>query len=134
MITRSGSHITWFLSKPWAWADPTGFKWYDTGAERNNEGTNAAGVSITMPGIAFPNINGTLGGWWEVVFSDLCMKIVVRQIDIGPKKPVIDLSAPLAFEMFGSPYFPDHSPWAATYLGKTLSAENPSGVFKNAHV
>jgi hypothetical protein len=59
------------------------------------------------------------------------MTAIIRQIDIGPKKPVVDLSAPLAFAMFGaSGLVADHSPWTATYLGRTLPDGKIEGVIR----
>jgi hypothetical protein len=105
--------------------------WHDGGAQLNNEGYHASGLPIETPGIAFPNENKTLSGWWEIYFPGLRMKVVTRQVDIGPKKPVIDLSAPLAFEMFGTPgRLVDHSNWKATYLGKELPDGKREGVVK----
>ncbi len=131
MVTRSGCHITWFLPKPWRWRDANGHEWHDGGAQANREGTYASGLPIETPGMAFPNEHGTLGGWWEVDFPELKIKVIARQVDIGPKKPVIDLSAPLAFAMFGSPNkVPDHSPWTATYLGHALPDGKTAGITK----
>jgi len=128
-LTRDGEYITWFLGKPWRWTDPAGRVWHDAGAERNGEGYYAAGVPIETHGIAFPNDHGTLRGWWEVDFPRLGKTVIARQIDVGPKKPVIDLSAPLAYAMFGSPAaVVDHSPWTATYLGFTLPDGKVPGV------
>lgn len=118
-LTRSGSHITWFLPRPWRWTDPTGRLWHDAGAERNGEGPYASGLPIETAGIAFPNENHTLGGWWRLEFSHLNKTVVVRQVDVGPKKPVVDLSAPLAYELFKTPGgVPDFSGWVATYIGQ----------------
>ncbi len=129
MITRSGHHITWFLGKPWRWTDPTGYVWRDGGAEINGEGPYASGLPIETPGIAFPNEHGTLGGWWEIRFPALKKTVVARQVDIGPKKPVIDLTAPLAFSMFGLRIkIVDHSPWMAHYLGHSLPDGKREGV------
>ena len=128
-MTRSGHHITWFLPRPWRWTDPSGHEWHDAGAQENGEGAYASGLPIETPGIALPNDHGTLGGWWQMDFPKLRMAAVVRQVDVGPKKPVVDLSAPLAHEMFGTPgRMPDHSPWTATYLGRTLPAGKTAGV------
>jgi hypothetical protein len=130
-MTRIGLHITWFLGKPWRWTDPTGRVWHDAGAQMNNEGPYASGLPISTPGIAFPNNGGTLGGWWEIEFKGLGMTVVARQVDIGPKKPVVDLSAPLAYAMFGVPSrLVDSSPWVATYLGQKLSGNEQEGVTK----
>lgn len=129
MITRAGDHITWFLPRPWRWTDPTGRVWHDAGAERNGEGPYASGMPIETPGIAFPNDRNTLRGWWEVAFPHLGKTVVARQIDVGPKKPVIDLSAPLAYLMFRSPSaLVDHSPWTATYLGINMPEGKVAGV------
>lgn len=124
-ITRAGNHITWFLGQPWRWTDPTGHVWHDAGAQANGEGTYASGLPIETLGIALPNHGGTLGGWWRVDFPHIGMTITVRQVDIGPETGVIDLSAPLAFEMFKTPNaIVDRSPWTATYLGASV----PDGV------
>ena len=130
-ITRSGRHITWFLPRPWRWTDETGRVWHDVGAEMNGEGAYASGLPIFTLGMAFPNEHKTLGGWWEVHFPELKMNVVARQVDVGPKKPLIDLSAPLAFVMFGSPSkVVDHSPWTATYFGHVLPDGKKPGVTK----
>lgn len=131
MIARAGTHLTWFLGKPWRWTDATGHVWHDSGAQANGEGAYASGLPIETPGIALPNHGGTLGGWWRVAFPRLGMTATVRQVDVGPETGVIDLSAPLAFKMFGSPgALVDHSPWTATYLGKTLPDGEAEGVVK----
>ena len=131
-LTRAGEQITWFLPRPWRWTDPTGRVWHDAGAERNGEGYYAANVPIESPGIAFPNDHGTLRGWWQVAFPALNKMVIARQIDVGPKKPVIDLSAPLAYAMFGSQdAMVDHSPWTATYLGINLPEGKVSGILQD---
>ncbi len=131
MITRIGLHITWFLPKPWHWTDASGHIWHDANAQFNNEGGNASGLPIETPGIAFPNNDLTLGGWWEIDFSVLRMVVVTRQVDIGPKKPVIDLSAPLAYQMFGSSkHIVDYSPWTATYLGKHKQEDQEDSIVR----
>jgi hypothetical protein len=131
-ITRAGDKITWFLPKPWRWTDPTGRVWHDAGAERNRDGEYASNLPLDTPGIAFPNDKWTLSGWWEVRFPRLGKTVVARQIDIGAKKPVIDLSAPLAYAMFKSQdAMVDHTPWSATYLGINLPEGKSPGVAKD---
>lgn len=125
MVKYAGAHVTWFLPKPWRWTDPSGHTWHDEGAQAGNEGPYASGLSIATPGIALPDIFRTFGGWWKVTMPRQNIEMVVRQVDVGPIKPVIDFSAPLAFMLFTTEgNFPDHTPWIAEFLGHKL----PDGV------
>lgn len=126
-IEAEGHNITWFLPHPWRWTDPTGHEWHDTGAERNREGDNASGFPMDTPGIALPNHHGTLGGWWRVDFPLLGIFVITRQVDVGPDKSVVDLSAPLAYKIFGSETKIGAGPWHAYYLGG--DTDQPEGVF-----
>jgi hypothetical protein len=127
-IKFSGDNVTWFLSKPWRWTDPNGYVWHDRGAEENGEGGNASGLLISVPGIALAS-HSTLSGWWMVTLPD-GRRVVTQQIDIGPGGEDIDLSAPLAYILYGSPDKVDAGNWSATYLGKTLPLGIVPGVQK----
>ena len=136
MIT-SGNRITWFLPEPWVWTDPTGRVWHDAVAQADNEGPYASGMTLDDTlGIALPNRSGTLGkwtlgGWWKVTFPDLKVTATIRQVDIGPDTGVIDLNAPLAYAMVGSPgALVDRSQWTASYLGSSLPDGETEGVVK----
>lgn len=122
--TRVGQHVTWFLPRPWRWTDEKGHVWHDLGAETNEEGPYASGAPIQTPGIAFPNNGHTLGGFWRVLMPRLNIEMVVRQVDVGPTLPVIDLSAPLAYLLFTTPGgVPDFTPWSAEFLGHELPTD-----------
>lgn len=129
VATRVGQHVTWFLPKPWRWADPQGHVWHDGGAEANGEGPYASGLPIETPGIALPNNGDSLGGYWHVLMPRMNIEMVVRQVDVGPNKPVIDLSAPLAFLLFTTPGdVPDYTPWSAEFIGHELSPDVRAGI------
>lgn len=116
-----GAHVTWFLSRPWIWTDGKGHVWHDRGAEAANEGENASGVPISRPGVALPNSYRTLGGWFHIEMPRIHISMVVQHIDIGPHRPVIDLSAPLAHIMFETPdRVIDYTPWSAEFIGAHL--------------
>ena len=130
-ITFTGKHITWFLPKPYKWVDSKGYQWYDRGAFNNGEGPNASGLPFETPGFAFHNENHTLGGWWQIDIPDIKKRIITRQTDIGPRKPVIDLNAMLAFELFGTEMKADANDshqWTITYLGKQLPNNVKEGI------
>jgi hypothetical protein len=129
MIILNGTNITWFLAKPYHWTDPNGFKWFDIGAWRNHEGENASGLPIDTSGIALPNIYHTLGGWWRVNFINLKKYVITQQVDVGPNKGVVDLSAPLAYQLFGAPERVNRGPWNADYIGKELPSNLKAGIF-----
>lgn len=117
-----GSHITWFLCGPlYEWRDPRGQTWLDRGARDGHEGPYALqGTPIGTEGFAISN-HSTLGGYFRLTIPHYKIDTIERQIDIGPKKPVIDLSAALAFKLFGSQSnFPDYSDWKLEYIGLTL--------------
>lgn len=125
-MVRVGQHVTWFLPKPWRWTDDQGHVWHDAGAEANGEGPYASGLPIQTPGIALPNVGSTLGGFWHVMMPRQNIEMVVKQVDVGPLNPVIDLSAPLAHLLFTTPNgVPDYTPWSAEFLGHAL----PTNVF-----
>lgn len=137
-MNLSGSHTTWFLPYPWKWFDPNGNEWHDIGAEEGHEGAYASGLpfldhdGVATLGIALPNllVDGvhTLGGWWQVGMPRLYKNFTVRQLDIGPLN-VIDINAPLAFELFKSQSnFPDYTPWQSTFLGHVLPAGETEGI------
>lgn len=124
-----GQHITWFLPKPYKWVDPTGHKWYDKGAEGNGEGTNASGLPFETPGFAFHNEHHTCGGWWQIDIPSIKKRIITRQTDIGPKKPVIDLNAMLAFKVFETEDKVEDHDWTITYLSPRLPDGVKEGIF-----
>lgn len=114
-----GEHITWFLCGPtYRWIDPKGGKWFDKGASDGREGPYALqGTPIDTEGFAISN-RGTLGGYFQFRIPKKGIDRIIRQIDIGPRKPVIDLSAPLAYALFGSKdNFPDWADWRLDYIG-----------------
>lgn len=128
-MVRVGSHVTWFLPKPWRWVDDQGHVWHDAGAEAGGEGPYASGLPIETPGIALPNQDHTLNGWWHVIMPRQNIEMVVKQVDVGPLKPVIDLSAPLAHLLFTTPGgVPDYTPWSAEFLGHDLPPDIYAGI------
>jgi hypothetical protein len=129
MIILHGDNITWFNPKPWKWPDPNGFIWIDTEARLNGEGRNASGIDFNIPGIALPNHHHTLGGWWRVNFINLKKYTITQQVDVGPDTGVVDLNAPLAYQLFGSPEKVNRGPWNADYIGKELPPNLKAGIF-----
>jgi len=132
MTSIVGEKVTWFLGSgnDYRFEDPDGHVWFDSGAHNNKEGPFASGLPYNTPGIALPNYNHTLGGWWRVTMPRQNVSMVVVQVDIGPSG-VIDLSAALAYLLFTKPAdVPDYTPWRAEYLGRELP-EGTEAVITN---
>lgn len=127
-----GTHLTWFLGRgaliqgshySWRQPDDKGV-WHDEGAEENHEGPFASGLPWDTPGIALPD-HSILRQWCRVSMPRQSIVAVVRCVDIGPRHPVLDLTAPLAHLLFTSlANFPDYTPWTVDVLGPEL----PEGV------
>lgn len=123
-----GTHLTWFLGRGalimgshYKWVTPDGHVWHDEGAEENHEGSFASDLPYNTPGIALPD-HGVLRQWCRVSMPRQNIVAVVRCVDIGPRHPVLDLTAPLAHLLFTSQEnFPDYTPWVVEPLGPDLS-------------
>jgi hypothetical protein len=120
---NSGTVITWFNPKPWIWTAPDGTVWHDASAERRNEGPYASGLPANTPGVALPN-KETLGEWVKITLPDGRV-VVTQQVDIGPSGGILDISAPLAAQLYlDGPSTIKPGPWIAERIGREL----PSGV------
>lgn len=124
MSKYTGTHLTWFLGRGpiphYTWRDPDGEVWTDGGARGNDEGTYASGLPYNTPGIALPD-RSTLGWWCRVSLPRQNALIILRHVDIGPRKPVLDITAQAAFILFTKrANFPDFTPWAVDPVGLHL--------------
>ena len=95
---------TWFNPRNevggYTYRDDVGQNWTDYGAQRLREGPHASGLPSTTPGFATPG-RGDLGNWFAVRGPD-GRTAYAQKTDIGPPG-VVDLNAPLASRMYGSP-------------------------------
>lgn len=127
-----GTHLTWFLGSgnDYCWTDPDGHTWIDRRAAGGHEGAYASGLPYNTPGIALP-ARDTLRWWCRVSLPRQNLLCVVRHVDVGPRHPVLDCTAPFAYMMFTTQdNFPDYTPWIVEPIGLDLP-EGTSATITN---
>ena len=120
---------TWFNPRNerggYTYTDDRGQNWTDTGAMRLREGPHASGLPSATRGFATPG-RSDLGNWFEVNAPG-GRRTYAQKTDIGPPG-VVDLNAPLAASLYGSP---NAIPGGQTYV-RDLGRNRPEGAGADA--